>query len=504
MIRGTKRELHKPPTKQFDVNASIHNRFDIEVVDSTSGQVKGKAYAENVICEQLWTHLCSSKAWNTYIHYGTGNGTPSASDISLFSFLGQATSKLVSIDYDYDNHVHKVTKSITLDETVAVDQVLTEVGIAYGSSNNTLVTHAMLKDMNGNPVSLLKTSTDILNIYATVFCHYSCPGGVRVLGAVEYNNTYSQGILSHVMGLISMPSLYVYPGQGYIIRNDKLGEVSVSYNVSERSITVSAPRAGATKWNLGGLKTLFLGGSNYGSEVVFDVEEDSSWFNVTEVRGESVGTGDGTTCDFASTIGFAKNGTVYVDGVGVESTWDGSQEYASILSYFKNVRVPKLGSASSEQINPLYYDPGVSGPYRMGWVSGDINDLAVYENTLYETVGVYSFISNWGNLVKLYASQDMEEWVSFDGVTNKAVVIPEEYRKYRYWKFYIDSRKPDVTLTIVADGDLPSKNNIHLTTPPVEGAVITADYDAICIGKDANHVFDFSVTFQFNEYTEAQ
>jgi len=43
--------------------------------------------------------------------------------------------------------------------------------------------------------------------------------------------------------------------------------------------------------------------------------------------------------------------------------------------------------------------------------------------------------------------------------------------------------------------------NIHFSTPPANGAVITADYQTPVAGKDVNHVFDYTFTLQLGEYT---
>ena len=53
MIRGNKRNYTSALNKRFDVSASIHNRFDIEVIDAVSGEVKQKAFAENVVCDKI-------------------------------------------------------------------------------------------------------------------------------------------------------------------------------------------------------------------------------------------------------------------------------------------------------------------------------------------------------------------------------------------------------------------------------------------------------------------
>ena len=89
MVRGHTRTLeHRLPEIKANMDCSIHNRFDIEVVDSITGEVKQTAQAENVILNQLWTRLLSPNAYFNYIFIGTGNGTPSAPDTALFTHLG--------------------------------------------------------------------------------------------------------------------------------------------------------------------------------------------------------------------------------------------------------------------------------------------------------------------------------------------------------------------------------------------------------------------------------
>lgn len=178
LITSNQEDILHTPSQQIKakINSSIHNRFDIEVVDAKSGEVKQKAYAENVICSQLWSKLLStSYAYFSYIHYGTGTGTPNSSDTSLFTFLGYGSisESTEVVTSDYSNCVFSARRQITLSETTAVGSILTEVGIASGTTASTLCTHAMLKDMNGNQISITKTNTDIINIYATIYIHYS-------------------------------------------------------------------------------------------------------------------------------------------------------------------------------------------------------------------------------------------------------------------------------------------------------------------------------------------
>jgi hypothetical protein len=44
--------------------------------------------------------------------------------------------------------------------------------------------------------------------------------------------------------------------------------------------------------------------------------------------------------------------------------------------------------------------------------------------------------------------------------------------------------------------------NIVFDEPPAEGSVITIDYVTPFVPKDANHVYDLSMSVQFSEYSQ--
>ena len=53
-----------------------------------------------------------------------------------------------------------------------------------------LCTHALLQDMNGNNISIQKTNTDVINIYATVYLHFNQAGDIHIYDVSESNNPY--------------------------------------------------------------------------------------------------------------------------------------------------------------------------------------------------------------------------------------------------------------------------------------------------------------------------
>lgn len=369
-IRGATRAL--TPTVNY-LNASIHNRFDVEVIDTKTGKIKQQAYGENVILNNLWSKI--NAQYFGYIQYGTGSGTPAATDTRLFAFLGGKAAGDFVDNNDTANHVYSARKKITLSEIEAVGSTITEVGIASGSTATDLLTHAMLKDMNGNQISIAKTSTDIVNIYATIFVKYSGFGnGFFVYkeflswaaGCSPYNFNNDGGFGLYSRGSPDSTSKDIS---------------SVTLNSSEKKFVVNMARCGvgtaSSKFNLHGINKITSRieyyDNGYRVANAFDILVTNIPSLGSNITGEAIGTGNGSTVDFATYFTDTTNATIYVDGVAAT------------------------------------------------------------------------------------------------GVT--------------------------------VDNTSAVANNVHFATAPATGAVITGDYHTAVVAKDANHVFDLTVTIQLGEYT---
>lgn len=145
----------------------IHNRFDIEVRDAVTNELRQEAVAYNIILTQMYTRLCGGLAYFTNIHFGSGSGTLSPSRTTLFNHLGTKTA----VD---DTLIRSIPLSswrrrIVLNPEEFVGNTISEVGVAFGATNTNLVTHSTLRDSEGNPISILKRDVDVVTIFATVF-----------------------------------------------------------------------------------------------------------------------------------------------------------------------------------------------------------------------------------------------------------------------------------------------------------------------------------------------
>ena len=152
---------------KIKAGVNFHNRFDIV----KNGEWVG--YAENIILDQMYNRICNFSTYFVNIHFGKGSGTPTPDRNSLFSHLGTKTA--TTEELIKASPISRLTKKITLMPEEYVDETITEVGIAYGSTASYLVTHAMIKDAEGNPLSLTKSDIDVIEIYATVYIELENP-----------------------------------------------------------------------------------------------------------------------------------------------------------------------------------------------------------------------------------------------------------------------------------------------------------------------------------------
>lgn len=475
MIRGQNRSVTNK-----NIMASIHNRFDIEVIDAMTGAVKQRAKAENVILDTIWTNYTSG--WFYYLAYGSGNGTPTSGDKGLFNWKGAVGlgSEKVDTSHIRDGYV-SYTKSASLSETTSVGITITEVGLAIGDrSTSTVCTHAMLEDMNGNPISILKTDTDIINLYATIFFHWDLTGynGVEILANQTDNFPVA---LSFSFG-----TEYCYFSKGKNLGLSKEAWVGPKYDPSTRTITITCPRLNVGEMNYGGFQYVSWG--PYIAKIA----------GPHRVAGESVGTGNGSTVDFATAFDFPSNATVYVDGV-VTTDVIVSEEplcHDDIGQYFQSIH-PDSTDDCLIACNYSAPDSRYISHYNSTWYTFG---LGTFFNPYYDKYGIDSYDSV--DISRLEVSNDMVNWeIAYDSA-NGIRYDAAKYRNYKYWRS--TSRNSNYSSHYwgkLKSNDLTGKN-IHFTTPPPEGAIITIDYDTPLVPKDENHVYDFNLQVQVGAYSE--
>lgn len=476
MIRGKSIPASTQTPTQINktISVGMHNKFLVEVIDATTGEVKQKLQAFNTLCTNWWT----TSSHLSYIHYGSGSGTPSPSDTSLFNFVAAASASYVSNALDEEAGVYSKSYKATLSETTAVGVTFTEIGFGSGTGGSTLCTHAMLTDMNGNPVSFTKTSTDIVNLYGTVYIHYNPQGydngSIRIctgVGTQSNNQSIKSYALSSLINLSSgIECLFTYS-------SNRISTASSVYSSDSKTITIKFERAAASSQNYAGGWPHIIAGYYYSSSwgnsycSSFMMFPGGSWYSGSKVTKEAVGTGDGSTQDFGLSFSFPKDARVYIDG---EETTEFTLSPASAATSVAYAYLLPI-SAKSTVDNVIY--------------TGILFEQYLTTNKYYyhfRAPNDITYISLSSSSSKLEASNDLINWVTVSQGT-----IPSEYRQYKFWR----------GSSYLGSATCAQLKALHFNTPPAEGAVITADYTAMSIAKDSNHVFDLTLTIQLGEYT---
>lgn len=174
-------------------NFTLHNEFDIISHNIVTGEKKtAKAY--NVITNNGLLKARTREPFGNYTHIGTGSGTPSATDTSLFAGTVAKANSLDGISWDEATKTMAVRFVISFNETEQNGSKFTEVGLAYSTTTSSLSTHAMIVDEHGAPMTVEKTDTIILTVYATLYIKLTLPESMLFFDAQEF----CAGMLRHL------------------------------------------------------------------------------------------------------------------------------------------------------------------------------------------------------------------------------------------------------------------------------------------------------------------
>lgn len=506
----------------YEGRVKFHNRFDIEVIDVRTGEVRQRAQAENIILDRMYTRITQFATYFTKIHFGNGIGTLDPERTTLFAEIRNAanTQTIGYKDAIVDTIVRafptsSVTKRIELlpEEFVGVN--ITEVGISETSSttpaSSYVNTHAVLTDAEGNEISILKLQYDLVIIYATVYIELVDPS-TRFMWArpqvegnalVEYllNNTSYTGYIT--LGIA--PDV---GGRGYCIsRIFKTSSITASYNAGAKTRSYTKRIATAEANSVYGIREICL---DKMARVVFP---ETGVFTSKSFTGVTIGTGDGVTTKFNFPNVDVSGLTVKVNDV---ATTDFTPKFA--LADSRNRWLGSLvdisGSANDltclHKLPPNFLD---SREFVFGYNDPPlIFKVNVAELTGYKIdIGTTGPEGHYFNAVQLSGSSDGSSWTVLKTVRYPSYGGSGNHEVYTFLQHY-DYLK----LGVVADGGrtsssyacagyaLPSEMTetgpcIIFNTPPANGVAITADYTVDYIPKNENYVLDVTFTLLFGE-----
>lgn len=491
----------------------LHNVFEIAVTDTKTGKVVQTAKAENVVFDNFYHALASQ--WSTWggrassshqIGYGDGTGTPSTSGTSLFNPLGYKgidNFELTVVDDD----LATLTGSITFGDSEFIGGEITELCFGFAHSYHSVtwrteripITHAMLQDVNGNPISIgPKTDTQIITIYFTLFLE-------RTAGMDPFPNTLSAMFFANINYNYLVSSISLWP-------NDLALSIGGTYDQPTKKYTSAVTRLGSTVGNGAGMQDVRIMNIASFEPIILP---DESVFPTFTFTPRTIATGDGVTRHFNLQSGFFVPGTISlkVDGVaqvegidyiarqGADQIITGPYPYTDVHSSMVYADVYESDDTKTKgdlvSTCAKYGEVSATMTRGVGFMLDFRQEICLTSFTLMCTSYWYTSTSTFPFSISL--STDGITWTDladavFQHNTRQYVFSLLGQDKFRYvWLKPSPSHGSAITFTSFQAIGPPS---IEFITAPAVDAVISAGWDTDLPPKNANILYDAQWSMQ--------
>ncbi len=446
---------------QIGTKVSFHNRFDIEVYDSSTGRLKQKGSAENIVLDRMYTRLCNLYSYFTRIVFGSGTGDLSPSRTTLFNREGARSATTEETIKGFP--VSKWTRSITLMPEEFVGVELTEVGISEDSTN--INTHALIKDAEGNQLSIVKTDTDVVIIYATVFIELQDSGEDIYWCNLPNDNR----VLNYLLGG-SAPSGSVILGRKWT-KGD-----TISSNIIQSKTGSYTPDISNRKVKLNTLRFGIDEGNDHIAEIeIFDSFKttlpNTEVFQDYILKDINIGVGDGNTREF--TLPHIRADNIVVKTNNSINTGINIKSY--IYAGFKDGDLTGVGT--------------------------DGRGVAMSQDG--ETIVTASYISPYFTVHRLNADGQYEKVQNLTGVGNGGygAVVSQDGETIVAASYY----SPYFTVhRLNADGQYEKVQDLTDTGSTGTGVAISQDGETIVTASDSNPYFTVHKLTADGQYEKVQ
>ena len=523
----------------IDANIKFKNNYRLQHIDTITGEILHDLEFHNVVLDQIidtvLNNLSSNSKWYFGIAIGNGSGTPSASDTQLFNeikkFIGRSEGVTGKCSKK-DNNTLLFSVSVTIPANASEVYDISEVGVCF--KNDILVTHALILDSEGNPITVEKKDTDKIILNCELYVTFESEG-IENFDISEF--AYSSGTLAllHIFGAATSleaqrastayyyhnstestncPSTYMLPGANSVT-DKKAKTITMNFGPS-RMPEFSMPTyiRGITFGKLGTIKLP--------NEAIFPRYKVS---NIT------VGIGDGETTKFKCPLNYfiQESETIRVGAEekirNTDYTIDNEANQDELIELSAgNEAIISGGSDAKISQVPFFRKPfGKTGSY---YITGSYGPTQMdASHPLYldfrEPVKLNTLIVPSGSkgTFTLFGRDTEEDWALIGQFTpnNENNHYNFDLCYYRYIKLTSttfnrgmrgeggggDNNYNEIYNTIekckkgcwfigyVGDG-------IEFTTPPPEGAVITMDAYTDLPFVSPNNVLDLSATLTFH------
>lgn len=488
---------------KVEVKCGIHNRFDIEVRDAVTGELKRTAYAENMILDRGFSRVLNFQSYFTYIHFGKGDGAITADRTTLFESLGYKTAEVVERDYSLPTS--KYVQKIQVNPDEFVGETFTEVGISETTTD--INTHALIKDAEGNTLSLTKQPLEVLIIYATVFVTLNNANGVSF--SVAENNRLLKYFLEG--SAVTTYNSYISLGSSNINSPSFIGlEESFKGFVITRDVTKK-------EVYFSNRFEIQDGNGNIREIGLYDIlrSKITDIHPPVNVTGFKIGVGDGETKEFdfspeASNIAIKIDNNIVTECDIINENYPGSEKKLSLSAFIDKSEdftealiydIPFISSVKTKLNNSSVFIKAMN-TYEYAFKSlNSLKNMVFWYGAAYTNTS----IASGQNQIKLMASSDGQSFstlftLRIDSASNtlKSAVINTDNLWFKI-ELTIKGSNASERQQYCCYLENPSPIKLDFDNPPADGALITADFTVPYIPKSTNYILDIEFVLQFGE-----
>lgn len=534
------------------------NIYDFILIDKKTNRVKQKVTSYNLITNDFWNnqqkevrvdgwgHVYGQEIAPRGLSLGSGKGTPSETDTHLFS-------KLWSMEYpnsidrklSEDKKAGSVVMKYIFPANASYIGTITEAGLTMREHGSVLASHCMLKDAEGNPLSIEKTANDKLEVVVTVSIRLQDSNDFKFIplnkghisslyfqmGTNYDGHFYADGLFySTTMGLLRnrQPKYYSIDYN----TDYGLGKTNASKTYDIKKLIFHTQRMEAAVGNNHYYFCLSINGIGY---YTLPNEKIFPSYNITKIN---IGVGDGETLSFKNPLNYFKKNTdiIYINGQpkkrNVDYTIDSDNNFDMLNELSAGNWIKEIYSeADDKNQKPNLYgsfpffscseggryaglcDEDLTGKYLKLNIPMyiELEELKKINTCYIRNVSFGSSASYSADIsIKLEYSQNGQEYKEaftsdvFNSKTGKCFKF--DTIEALYWKMTLLSTSGDqegfAWINGAVDGIYPflgyvGDDKITFKVPPAKDDIITMDVKMDIPFKNENYSIDTSATLEF-------
>ena len=519
----------------IDANIKFKNNYRLQHIDTITGETLHDLEFHNVVLDQIIDTVIYGYNYPTdsnrfAIAIGDGSGIPSTSDTQLFHEIKKFTPLKGKCSKKNDNTL-LFSVSVTIPANASEVYDISEVGVCF--KNDILVTHALILDSEGNPITVKKKDTDKIILNCELYVTFESEG-IENFDISDFTHSSGTLALLYIFGAAtSLEAQRASTAYWYYISADptncpstyQLPNASWVKDKNAKTITTNFGPSRMPEFSM----PTYIRGITFGKLGTIKLPNEAI-FPRYKVSNITVGIGDGETTKFKCPLNYfiqdsetirvgaeekIRNTDYTIDNeanqdelielsAGNEAIisggwpWTGTSYVPLFRKPFGNVASDHLhgdfGPSHMNESNPLYLD--FKEPAKLNTLRVPSSSRGTF--TLF---GRNTEEEDWA-LIGQFTPNNENNHYNFDLCYYRYIKLTstrynhgmreEEGSGYTDMYNTIEScKKGCYFIGYVGDG-------IEFTTPPPEGAAITMDAYTDLPFVSPNNVLDVSATLTFH------